>query len=404
LKRKILFVDDELQILEGLRVRLHRLRDKWEMAFAESGEKALACLAGDRFDVIVTDMRMPGMDGAALLQRVQAEFPDVARIVLSGHSEFESSLRAAAVAHQFLNKPSEPGAIEDAVERACGLRSLIGQETLRRVVGGIGKLPSVPRVYSQLLSALADDGASVAEVAAILKQDMAVSAKTLQLANSAFFRLAKTVSKVEEAVAFLGLETIKQVVLAVEVFGDQAARGRSVIPIEELQAHAMLVADVAASLFGRRGEREDAAVAGLLHDVGKLILSVELPDRVAGILRRMSDEGISMHVAEEQELGVTHAEVGGYLLGLWGLPYPIVEAVANHHAPSRVDCSDFGLLAAVHVADGLVHGVAGRAESEESDTRYLDMDFLGQVGVRDRLRDWIGTTRKIVEAHGPRHG
>jgi putative nucleotidyltransferase with HDIG domain len=188
----------------------------------------------------------------------------------------------------------------------------------------------------------------------------------------------------------------------VEVFGDQSAGDCATIPIEQLQAHAMLVADVASSLFGKRGAREDAAVAGLLHDVGKLVLAVGFPDRVAGILRRTREEGLPMHVVEEQELGVTHAEVGGYLLGIWGLPYPIVEAVANHHAPSRVNCSDFGLLAAVHVADGLVHGLAGRAESDESDTSYLDMDFLMRVGVRDRLRDWIGTTRTIVEAHGTR--
>src|ERR1700690_3600413 len=119
--RRVLFVDDEPQILEGLRHRLHRQRKQWEMLFAESGKAALKILAHEPVDVIITDMRMPQMDGATLLTKVKELYPRVVRIVLSGHAELETALRAVPVAHQFLNKPSEPGVIEGVVERACNL-------------------------------------------------------------------------------------------------------------------------------------------------------------------------------------------------------------------------------------------------------------------------------------------
>ncbi len=117
-KKTVLFVDDELNVLEGLRTRLHRQRSKWEMVFVQSGREALERLAQGDVDVLVTDMRMPEMDGVTLLKRAQEEYPRVVRIVLSGHAELEAALRAIHVAHQFLSKPCEAGVIENVVERA----------------------------------------------------------------------------------------------------------------------------------------------------------------------------------------------------------------------------------------------------------------------------------------------
>jgi HD-like signal output (HDOD) protein len=380
-------------------VRLHRQRKKWKMRFVGSGQEALEVLASEPVDVVVSDMRMPQMDGAALLKAVQERHPEVVRIVLSGHADLEASLRAVPVAHQFLTKPCEPGLIENVVERACTLQALIGQEALKRVVGGIDKLPALPRVHAQLVAALADERTSAGDVAAILKQDMAICAKTLQMVNSAFFRLSRRVSRIEDAVTLLGLSTVKQIVLVVEVFGDQGKHRRCAAKIEALQAHAMLVANLAASLVTQRGLREDAAVAGLLHDIGKLILLLELPDQATQVMERMKISGSTMHDAEVHELGVSHAELGGYLLGIWGLPYPMVEAVANHHAPSRVDCQEFGILAAVHVADALVNAAVaspgGESGSSEIGAR-LDEDFVERVGAKERVGEWLELARTSV--------
>ena len=153
------------------------------------------------------------MDGAELLRRVQDEHPEVVRMVLSGHAEQEAAMKAVPVAHQYLTKPCEPGLLENVVERTCNLQALIGDETLRQTVGRIQTLPSPPRIYAQLTSVLSDESVSVDRVAEILKQDMAMSAKILQIVNSAFFRLSRTISHVEDAVIYLGFDTIKNLAL-----------------------------------------------------------------------------------------------------------------------------------------------------------------------------------------------
>lgn len=401
MKRRVLFVDDEPQILEGLRTRLHKQRKQWDMSFASSGQAALDILAKQPVDVIVTDMRMPRMDGAALLKHVQESYPQIVRIVLSGHAELETALRAVPVAHQFLNKPCEPGALENVVERACRLQSVVTDEVVKRVVGKIEKLPSLPRVYSQLMSALANEKSSIDEVANILKQDVAICAKVLQVVNSAFFRLPRSIGKIEEAVRYLGLTTVKHIALAVEVF--HANAGKSHPPtgfsLEALQRHSLLVGEVAANFFSAKQTKEDAFVVGLLHDIGRLLIGVELAELMNQIAQEMRSSNCSLTEAEEKVLGVTHAEIGGYLLSLWGLPYPVIEAVANHHAPSRVETTEFGILAAVHVGDALINEITELVGPPES-SPGLDPTFIEALSLADKLDAWRDQVKCQVQKHG----
>lgn len=398
MKRRVLFVDDELNVLEGLRHRLHRQRHRWEMSFVDSGEAAIDFLACEPVDVVVTDLRMPRMDGATLLQHVRARHPHVVRMVLSGHAEQQTALRAVSVAHQFLAKPSEPGVIENAVERACSLQSLINDHRVRQAVGRVDHLPSMPRVYSQLKAILQDENVSAEQVAGVLKSDMAICAKTLQLVNSAFFRLSRSISDVCEVVVYLGFGTILQITLAVEVF-QQGHGGRrpAGISLETLQEHATRVGHVASGLFTDKRTREDAFVAGLLHDIGKLVLATEMPDYAERVAREMGRSGCSAHDAEAKTLGVTHAEVGGYLLGLWGLPYPLIEAVANHHSPTRVDTMDVGMLAATYVANGLVHDHIDPAMPDHRGTN-LDEACIHSLGVSEKIAGWRDrAARELLE-------
>jgi len=398
---RILFVDDEPKILEGLRHRLHRQRNKWHMLFVQSGPAALDVLAREPIDVIVSDMRMPEMDGATLLKKVQELHPRVVRIVLSGHAELETALRAVPVAHQFLSKPCEPGVLENVVERACNLQSLVNEDAVKRTVGRIESLPALPRVYSRLMTVLANETATGEEVAAILKQDMALCAKVLQIVNSAFFGLARSISKVEEAVTYLGFTAIKQIVLAVEVFRDSPAPAQPRLGPDALQRHSLLVAGFASTLFKGRKEKEEAFVAGLLHDIGKLVLAVKLPEHLAKVFAEMDRAPCPMSVAEKTVWGVTHAEVGAYLLGLWGLPYPMIEAVANHHEPRRVDSNEFGILAATHIADGLIndelHALAPQSERHGAS---MDVAYLEKLGLTDKIEGWRELAHAYVSAHG----
>jgi len=168
--------------------------------------------------------------------------------------------------------------------------------------------------------------------------------------------------------------------------------------MEALQQHSLLVGEVAFGFFPDKQLKEDAFAVGLLHDIGKLVLAVELPKDMAKVLAEMTASGCTMNVAEEKIWGVTHAEVGGYLLGLWGLPYPVIEAVANHHAPSRVDSKEFGILAAAHIADVLVHEEVDRGGSSGQFTG-LDFGYLENLGVADKVDAWRDSVRLVLRKH-----
>jgi putative nucleotidyltransferase with HDIG domain len=321
------------------------------------------------------------------------------RIVLSGFAELETVLRVVSVAHQFLSKPCDEAVLENVVTRACDLRAVLNEEALRRVVGSIDRLPTLPSVYAALIAAVAKEDVPTQEIAGILKRDAALCAKTLQVVNSAFFGLGRPIAKVEDAVVYLGYNTVKQIVLAVEVFQSCGIGRHAVIPLETLQAHAMQVGNVASGLVQDRGLKDDAYVAGLLHDIGRLVLVAKAPERMAAAVEMAQRQCVPLHVAEGQCLGVTHAEVGAYLLGLWGLPYPIVEAVANHHTPSRVKTTEFGVLAAVHVADGLIREEQAtiRHDPSAAEARHLDLEFLQHVGVSARIPEWRELAGRLAE-------
>jgi DNA-binding NtrC family response regulator len=183
--RRVMFVDDEPQLLESLRDALRPWRHQWNMTFAPNGAAALEALECEPFDVVISDMRMPGMDGAALLAEVQRLQPTSVRIVLSGWAEKESVARAANVAHRFLSKPCDIDEIVRVVQRSCGVNALVEHEDLRRAAAGTGRLPSVPRLYSELTALMNDPDATLAEAERLVEQDAAMAAKVLQIANSA---------------------------------------------------------------------------------------------------------------------------------------------------------------------------------------------------------------------------
>jgi DNA-binding NtrC family response regulator len=218
MKKRILFVDDDAPVLNGLRVRLHRLRDTWDMQFVESGAQAIQALESRHYDVVVSDMRMPGMDGAELLNIVRERWPDAVRIVLSGYVELQQVARLVPYAHQYYSKPCEAGQLENLIDRCLRLHELLRLAALRAIVGRISKLPALPQVYVRLQRLLASEDTSARDVAELIASDAAVAAKVLQLVNSAFFRLARRVTNIEQAVNHLGFGSIRNLVISAEVF------------------------------------------------------------------------------------------------------------------------------------------------------------------------------------------
>lgn len=400
--RRILFVDDDPNILQGMRRMLRSQREQWELAFADSGEAALAILGAAPFDVIVSDMRMPGMDGASLLACVRERYPEVIRFILSGHSDQSAALRAVPVAHQFLSKPCDSGALQVAIERACGLKAILADDSLCRTVGSMGQLPAMPGTYLEITKALNMPDVDLDAVAGIVEQDVAVTAKLLQLANSAFFGLSREVTNVRAAVRYLGLDILKSLVLSIGVFRSFEGEGLAeVFSVEDFQAHAYLTAKIAAALPSAKHLKDVTSLAALLHDVGKLVLAARMPAHLGRTIGRAHEQQRPLHEVEQELAGVTHAEIGAYLLGLWGLPWAVVEAVAHHHAPGRVPSQGMDALAAVYIANALAREF-GAAPNSEPDLVQpaLDPVYLEMLGVAGELPAWREMAREISERLG----
>jgi len=360
--RDILFVDDDRDLLESLRARLYKHRHEWNMKFVVSGDQAIAALEQQRFDLVVSDVRMPGMDGGQLLTVVKQRWPTSMRIIISGYSDPVQAVRLTSLAHQYVSKPCDGRELENIIERCFYLQELLGQESLRKVVGSIGKLPAMPKTYGLLQTALAQPSVTAAEIGDIVNADAAIASKVLQITNSAFFRLRKPMVRIKDAVTYLGFATVRNLVLSAEIFSQwQAPQGLSDVDPERLQIHAQCAAAACKALAGGRASPDDAWLAGLLHDIGYWILIQECPKELASALKLARTEGLPLLECERRITGATHAEIGAYLLGLWGLPHAIVEAVALHHTPTAVTPHAYDLVGALAVSHALIEAANGFA-------------------------------------------
>jgi HD-like signal output (HDOD) protein len=379
--KRILFVDDEPKVLEGLKRMLYPFRRDWDMVFVASGQEALRLLDESDFDVLVTDVRMPQMTGIQLLSEVVSKHPQVVRMVLSGMADKEVTLPSVMLAHQYLDKPCDPKVLRDTVERAFNLRVMLANPELKQLVSRIHSLPSIPGVYTQLIQAIQLPDASAKEIGRIISQDLAMTAKILQLVNSAFFGVRRQVTSPAEAVVYLGVDTVRALALTISVFSQFDTGEIPGFSIEALRDHGMTVATlarhIARSLHLAKSDVEDAFLGGLLHELGKLVLACNYPKEYQEVLQKAQQPGEENRQAEIEVFGTTHAEVGAYLLWLWGLPDAITEIVAHYQHPNPEQAS--GSLIAVHVANGLSTGPE----------RGIDRDCLTAMGLIDRLPQWL---------------
>ncbi|MEA3134702.1 MAG: hypothetical protein QOG17_2548, partial [Gammaproteobacteria bacterium] len=353
--KHILFVYDERQLLDSMRARLYKHRHDWNMSFLYSGEEAIAALETQHVDLIVSDVRMPGMDGGQLLTVVKQRWPTTVRIIVSGYSDPVQAVRLTSIAHQYVAKPCDARELENIIDRCFHLQALLSQESLRRVVGRIGSLPAMPKTYARLQTALSQITVTAGEIADIVNADAAIASKVLQVTNSAFFRLRKPMVRIKDAVTYLGFATIRNLVLSAEIFSEwKTPLDLPEFDPEQLQIHAQAMAAACKSLAEGRMSADDAWLAGLVHDIGYWILVQECPGELARALEAARLGSLPLYECERRVIGATHAEIGGYLLGLWGLPYSIVEAVALHHTPATVTPHGYDLLGALAVAHALL--------------------------------------------------
>lgn len=392
--KTILFVDDEQDVLDGMRDMLRKQRTEWDMVFVSSGQLALAALEHKSFDLIVSDMRMPGMDGSALLRQVKDQYPATARIILSGHAERGAVLESLPVAHQYLSKPCEAGMLQEMVARVCGLHERMRDETVKCIIGSMSGLPSLPLTYLELTRAAEEPDVTLSELCEIVEKDSAITAKVLQLVNSSYFGFAEEQTTVQQAVAYLGTSLLKGLALTAHVF---SMADIPVIPgfsLVSMQEHAVLVAQIARRFFKDKQRAESVFTAALIHDIGKIVLAMSKPREFEQVLLECRASNRPAHEVEVELLGVSHAKVGAYLLGLWGLPHDIVEAVAYHHRPELTIPTH--TLVALHVADALSYAPGGVAKDAATRER-LHVEFVEQTSFGEELTRWRSVAKDVLD-------
>ncbi len=391
MKNTILFVDDEPNILSGLQRMLRFLRHEMDFHFVESGREAIDFMTAHRVDVIVSDMRMPGMDGATLLAMVQEQFPHTIRILLTGQADEESIWRTVEVAHQLLAKPTSAETLQEVLGRTCALQNLLPNQPLRTIISSLGSLPSLPATYAELQRTLQDPECGLQESAAIIECDLAMSAKVLQLVNSAFFGFFKNIGNPSRGVHLLGLDTIKALAFSAGgVFSEFKPVPGTSFSVSGLWEHSRGVAAFAKRIAQAETTVQEcidnAFTAGLIHDIGKLILHASKPQEYAEVISLAKENTIAFHQAEQQLLNADHAAAGAYLLGLWGLPGSVVEAVAFHHQPDHCPAPSFCPAVAVHAADVIYHRLQPDLQCIPP---ALNLAYLEQAGVVDRFDSWV---------------
>ena len=390
-KSRLLFVDDERNVLQGIRRMLRSKRDEWDMSFAIGGEEALDHLKTAPADVVISDMKMPKMDGAALLTEVQRLYPETIRIVLSGFSETEAVIRTVGPSHQYLAKPCDPDTLMSAIDRALQQRATMKSEAVRNLVTGLRGIPTLPTTVDELLQEIESPNASVGAVAETIASDVAMTAQILKLVNSAYFGLPREVNDPLQAVQMLGLETIKALALVANIFSKFDGEGEVLRDIDRINRRSLKIGALAKAISEAEGFDkavvQQACCAGVLAHIGSLPLITEWPDRWLNVVKMVDTTDCGMTDAEHHEFATNHAEIGAFLLGLWGFNADIVEAVRYHHTPGDCSVREPNAITAVHVAQYLVRN----DQDSYCNGCGLDRDYLADLGLGDRIPDWEET-------------
>ena len=383
--KTIAFVDDDQRVLDGLRRMLRNYRKEWDLSFFPSGDELLKAFDDKKFDIVVSDMRMPGMNGAELLMQVKERSPHCLRIVLSGYASDELILESLHAAHQFISKPADQEIVVSTIERGLRLQESLANPILKSLLGSLESLPMLPEIYDELMREIASDKSSLEKVGNIVERDMALSSSLLKLVNSAFFSLVRHIETPGQAAAILGVDTIKNLALSNSIF--LSFKG----PIADHDFLRKLNHDgqqigLLASRFAKACEltgrtRDHIQIAGMMVNLGGL-LGVFLGDKLVQ--------------ANEDPLDTDL--LGGYLMGIWAMPFPIVEAVTWHKQPALSSVDVLSPLAVTHAAWAM-YTLFSEHQEIDLESEIIDVDYLDRIVGRDIVNKWVAITESFLNTN-----
>ena len=390
---RIMFVDDEASVLEGIENRLRRYRRRWDMNFSTSGKQALQMMTESPFDAVVSDMRMPEMDGAEFLRNVRDNFQGTLRIILTGQTSKEQVMRSLSVAHRVLNKPCDALRLEAAIADASSLEKLITNDKVKALVDQIEGLPYLPKLHREITQLIMNEGADLHKIAQLIQNDPSISIRVLQLVNSSFLGLAREITCIKDAVSYLGLDCVRGLVLSQELFSSLSSEAlANSFSMEKFQEKSAFTAGLAKKLAQNTPHEDLVYTGALLHGIGYLILAHAMPAEYDSFIRESEQKNLPLIQIEDQNLDFNHADVGAYLLSLWDLPFDVIDMVGNYAVPSGTCESAMGPVGYVHVASVL----ASKQLPSRFATDY-DLNYLDSLNLDELMPQW----QALVEARCP---
>jgi HD-like signal output (HDOD) protein/CheY-like chemotaxis protein len=390
--RVVYFVDDERSILDGLRRSLRSLRSNWKFEFHTSGGAALERMKTVPADVVVSDMRMPGMDGAEFLARVRRDYPDTIRLVLSGHAEFDAISRVMRSAHQVLSKPCEAEQLVKVLESARLLCERFQDRGISSAVSGLGSLPSIPAVLDELMASLERPEVDQRVIGQMVACDPALTVRVLQVANSGFFGARSRIESIDQAVVMLGAEMLKNLVMQVKIVEAFPSKTSS-FSLVRFGERVRMITEWGRRIAPAEVPSDELRALAMTMDVGQLVFASRLPNRYEAVLLESAAPGTAVWNAEQRILGVDHAAVGAYLLALWGQDSRLVDRIARHLEPLGAG-DDEPMLVAMHVAEVLCE-CGGSREAFEA---CAQPGVAEHALVSDRLDGWLAEVEEAMAA------
>ncbi len=399
MKAKILFIDDHRNILDSLRLSLRSMRNEWDMSFAASGAEGLDIFETFLPDVVVTDMRMPNMDGTHVLRKIQKRKPDVGKIILSGYSDKETVIKNIQLANEYLSKPCKTQDLIEAIRNTLRTNDIILNPEIKSVIAEIETIPASMVVYEQLIAELENQNTTSRAISEIIAQDVALTANIVRIINCTFFNFPKQVRDIDHAVQLLGPQTLLNIVKSSQIFEKFKEFDESEISLKMLWEHSLRVASlsklIAASSDLTETNCSDCVVASMFHDIGKFIFASKMKHQFSKAIAMVREEKCSLDVAEKCILGSSHAEVGAYLLARWGFSHDQVSILRSHHDESVMDSQAVTPQMVLFVADCLDHDLVHIKDRFKRHT----LDFLENFSERHRqlINEWRILCQKNIQ-------
>ncbi|MGA2747542.1 MAG: response regulator [Verrucomicrobiota bacterium] len=401
-EKRILFADADPRAMEEFS---KALGTDWSITGVTSGMSAFSIIQRESYAAVVANLDLPELDGAELLNHVRVAHPNTVRFIVASDAQRDRVMNQVVGGHQFLARPFDRTALKTIVERSLTATTGVLSNNMRQLIGRIRTFPSIPSVYLEVLNALNNPDATTEEIGAIVAKDMAITTKLLQVLNSAWFSLPRSITDPGEAVGLLGFETVKSLVMTIKLLSQYDKVKPVYFSIDAVWRHSTNVARTAREMAMR--ETSDSALAGaaytagLMHDLGKVILAANFDEQYNGAHALAHKQQIPLWEVEKDIFGATHGEIGAYLFGLWGMPPNVIEAAAHHHDPSHAGNKTFSPLTVVHLANVLEY--ESNPPTDGLPLPAMDLDYLREIGLADRVPLWRETVRNPDSAAAAAH-